>query len=296
MTYSEEEWLASLRQCFEEYGKVTPEIFNSDDRFPSYTGAAKRFGSWTRAKELAGVADAETIECDTCGERFAHIGKHWNNSVCRWPHLTSRQMAIVTGVLMGDGTLLRDGTDCCVGIEMTNREYLEWLDHRLGVFSTGVKLKHTPSEQLKRAEDSPLEQIRSAKTLKPSYLLLTRRSPQFNRFRTWYDTGEKRYPAHLSLNPNVVRHWYCCDGTLNIREKAKNPRASLICTNERDRPGFILDLFQQVGFEPTEQNGTFVFDVEETARLLDWMGGPPPGFEYKWATSYDTYQELKPGS
>ncbi|WP_436932492.1 homing endonuclease associated repeat-containing protein [Halosimplex halobium] len=294
MTYSDEEWLGSLRKCDEIHGEVTPTTFDEDDRFPSYTGAVNRFGSWTRAKELAGVGETHTVECKGCEKRFAHIGKHWNNSSCRWPTLSSTQLELLTGVLMGDGTLLRDGTNCCIAIEMANREYLQWLDQRLKPFSTGVKLKHSASEQLERAKDAPLKPIRNSTALQPSYLLVTRRSPQLNRFRSWYDTEQKRYPSNLSLTPAMFQQWYCGDGTLNIREKATNPRATIVCKNEQDRAEFITNLFQDVGFEPTHRNGRFVFNVEDTSRLLEWAGKAPPGFEYKWAETYKAYTELKP--
>lgn len=294
MTYSEEEWLEALRECKRKHGDVTPSVFKNDDEFPSYTGAAKRFGSWAKAKELAGVSDGQVHECPRCSGRYRHLVKHWNNSSCDRADPTTQQLRILAGLLMGDGTLLRDGRSVGIGVEMTNREYLEWVDARLGIFSTGVELKHSKQDQLQRARRSSLESVRESNSVRPTYLLLTRKHPTFDRFRRWYASGSKRYPLDRDLTPTVVRHWYCCDGTLSIAESAKRPRATIVCTNEADRAAEIMRLLADAGFDPHHRNGRFQFSTTETTRLLNWIGPAPPGFEYKWAQCTETYRRLKP--
>lgn len=194
---------------------------------------------------------------------------------------------------MGDGTLLRDGTNAAVAVEMTNRRYLRWLDSKLGMFATGVSMKHSEEEQRERAQNSRLESVRKASSYKPSHLLLTRKHPEFNRFLSWYETGEKLYPEDLTLTPTILRHWYCCDGTLNIPACAVNPEATIVCKNEMSREKYIIDLFEDAGFSVYARDGRFRFPVTETQRLLDWIGPAPPGFEYKWAQSHDEYQRLR---
>ena len=293
MTYSKEEWLTALRECKRKHGEVTPSVFKNDPEFPSYTGAAKRFGSWARAKELAGVSDVQTAQCPECKGRYRHLVKHWNNSDCNRINPSEKQLEILTGVLMGDGTLLRDGKNAAVAVEMTNRRYLRWLDSQLGLFSTGVRVKHTEEEQRARSQNAYLESVRNSTSYKASHLLLTRKHPMFNQFRHWYDTGDKRYPAELTLTPTILRHWYCCDGTLNMPASAANPTATIICTNETHREDFLIDLLGDVGFAVYARDGRFRFPVSETRRLLDWIGPAPPGFEYKWAQSHEEYQRLR---
>lgn len=53
--YSNEEYLELLRECEEKYGKVTQRVFDSDEDFPSSGAVRKRFGSWSEAKEQAGL-------------------------------------------------------------------------------------------------------------------------------------------------------------------------------------------------------------------------------------------------
>lgn len=73
--YSEEELLQALRDCEEEYGKVSQRELNKHDEFPSAGAVRKRIsdkygdeypdkGGWQIAKELAGVGDVEMRKYD----------------------------------------------------------------------------------------------------------------------------------------------------------------------------------------------------------------------------------------
>lgn len=53
--YSDEDYLELLRECEEKHGKVTQRKFDDDDDFPSSGAVAKRFGSWNKAKQKAGI-------------------------------------------------------------------------------------------------------------------------------------------------------------------------------------------------------------------------------------------------
>lgn len=54
-TYSGDELLEMLRECKRRYGSVTASRFASDDDFCSPETLQRRFGSWSDAKEEAGV-------------------------------------------------------------------------------------------------------------------------------------------------------------------------------------------------------------------------------------------------
>jgi transposase len=53
--YSDEDYKELLRKCEEKHGKVTQRTFDADDEFPSSGAVRKRFGSWSEAKEIAGI-------------------------------------------------------------------------------------------------------------------------------------------------------------------------------------------------------------------------------------------------
>lgn len=72
--YTDEDFLEMIRMCKDHYGKVTQRMFddNSDgleykptygdesQPFPSVAAIRKRFGSWSKAKEMAGIDDEDT--------------------------------------------------------------------------------------------------------------------------------------------------------------------------------------------------------------------------------------------
>lgn len=59
--YRDEDYIELLRECEEKHGKVTQSKFDEDEEFPSSGAVAKRFKSWSEAKELAGVgSDTKT--------------------------------------------------------------------------------------------------------------------------------------------------------------------------------------------------------------------------------------------
>jgi hypothetical protein len=72
------------------------------------------------------------------------------------------------------------------------------------------------------------------------------------------------------------------------------PRIEIKARNEREREDFLVSLFEDVGFSPLYKRHELRFTCDETERLVEWMGDPLPGFEYKWALdSREQYHELK---
>jgi hypothetical protein len=78
--------------------------------------------------------------------------------------------------------------------------------------------------------------------------------------------------------------WYACDGHLAVEDGA-NPRVMFKATNEADRPEFLRSLFDAAGFDVGFSRYAVQVPYDETVRLIEWMGEPPPGFEYKWDLS-----------
>lgn len=55
--YSDAEMLGMLRTCKRRHGECSPRVFNGDDDFCSATSVVRRFGSWSEAKEAAGIEE-----------------------------------------------------------------------------------------------------------------------------------------------------------------------------------------------------------------------------------------------
>ena len=80
--YTTTELQSQLQRCQREYGKVTEEIFDSDDRFASHNTIVKRFGSWGNGLDAAGITTSDLQKCPSCGTCFANIATHWQRSNC----------------------------------------------------------------------------------------------------------------------------------------------------------------------------------------------------------------------
>ena len=111
--------------------------------------------------------------------------------------------------------------------------------------------------------------------------------------RRWYPDGSKRFPADLELTPTLTKFWYVSDGYLDVGRWGR-PRIEIKTRNESDRSDFLVSLFREVGFDPTFKRNELRFDRDDTAVLVEWMGDPPAGFEYKRAVdSRERYRRLK---
>lgn len=79
--YDDADYLEFIRECQRKHGKATQRQFDDDDEFPSAAAVRKRFGSWSKAKEQAGIAqqtlsytDDELLEAlRTCERRHDSV-------------------------------------------------------------------------------------------------------------------------------------------------------------------------------------------------------------------------------
>lgn len=196
---------------------------------------------------------------------------------------------------MGDGSVpeTSDGSHGSFRLPMVNRQFLEWFDHRMGIFTTGVSLKKTAEELARSNRRSGFSPNARAGNYHDMYTVVSRSHPFMRHLRGWYSSGEKRFPEPLSLTSRVAKMWYVCDGYLDVQEYGQ-PRAAIRVRNRDDRREYLLGLFEDVGLFPSYNRETLRFDVEGTREFLAWLGNPPPGFEYKWVLdSRKRYDRLK---
>jgi len=202
---------------------------------------------------------------------------------------------MVLGLLMGDGSIpvQSDGSNGVFHVPMVNRQFLEWYDHQMGLFTTGVSLKKTAEELAENNRESGFSPNAKAENYHDMYTVWSRSHPYFSRLRSWYASGTKRIPENFELTSKIAKFWYISDGYLDV-DQNRTPRAAIRTRTESDRFKFLLDLFREHGFDPNFRRGTVRFSRDETPRFLNWMGNPPPGFEYKWVLdSRERYDRLK---
>ena len=151
---------------------------------------------------------------------------------------------------------------------MINRRFLEWFDERMGYLTTGVRFVHTAAELAEHNRESGFSPTAEAENYYDTYVVRTRAHPYFNELRSWYDSGQKRFPADLELTPTLTKFWYVSDGYLDVGRWGR-PRIEIKARNESDRSDFLVSLFREVGFDPTFKRNELRFDRDDTEALVE---------------------------
>jgi len=174
-------------------------------------------------------------------------------------------------------------------VEMVNREFLDWFDEQMEVFTTGVRLRRTAEESRDQSLETGFLSAQDS-NYHDTFRVRMRRLPELQQFEEWYSTGEKVFPNNLELTPTIAKMWYCSDGGVKIRESI----VRISSYNESDRKEYIVNLFDNIGFDIRFSSQTIRLDKQSSYEFLDWIGSPPPGFEYKWELNdRDRYEKLK---
>jgi len=220
--------------------------------------------------------------CEQCGEEKNNLGNHWRlSSDCEYPSFDWKQSSVLTGVLMGDGTLDRSGANSRIKVEMVNEAYLDYIDSLLGNLSNGVELIQTSEESAKRMRESGFRPDARGENYQNVYKLTTRRHPKLNDFDCWYNSGEKVIPE-LELTPTILKHWYVCDGHLAERD---NTRPSVVfgITNEYEHSDKLEQMFIEQGLDANAtKSKNLSIGVDHTEKFFEFIGEPVDGFKYKW--------------
>lgn len=232
-----------------------------------------------------------STECPKCEETFSYVGNHWRYNDSHRPTLSQHQREIITGLLMGDGSLDSRSGNPILTVEMTNKQYLEQIDQKFGVLSTGVKHKCSAERAAERAKDSPsgFKVSGNPDNYNAKYRLRTRSLPELSEW-DWYDSGSKVWPEDIELTPTVLKHWYAGDGSIN--NNGHRFYIELHCTNEADNKEKVESYFSDIdieisrwrddGEDSEHRRCAAIFNKQRSKQLLDYMGEPPSGFGYKW--------------
>jgi hypothetical protein len=222
--------------------------------------------------------------CPKCKKEYDYLGAHWYHNPEHRVEFSKKQKDVLKGLLMSDGSIDYSKGNARYHVKMTNKEYLEYIDNLLGVVSTGVNVCKTSKEAAQDKRESGFRPNAEAVNYSDVYQVRTIKHPVFNEFAKWYDSGKKVWPKKLELTPEVLKHLYVGDGTL---QKSHN-HISIAMFNERNNKEKIESYFTEKGlpkpnrWHTDEKRCHASWNVEESKKLLDYMGDAPPGFEYKW--------------
>lgn len=230
--------------------------------------------------------------CPTCNEEFKGIGSHWQHSDCPYPELKPYQKEVITGVLMGDGTINRqNGAKPRFRLDNSNKDYVEYISDILEPYSNGVRLVKDSQEVAEHFQKTGFTEGVTEETCSDVYAVWTTTSPVFGMFADWYSESGKVFPDSITLTPATLKNWFVCDGYCNKRGESYYIGVQI--ANERSNRDKIEEMFSSgpginVSYwnERTQSGGydycCAEFTVSASEELIDYMGGPIPGFGYKW--------------
>lgn len=165
---------------------------------------------------------------------------------------------VIDGLVMGDASILsRDSTPYLqINMKAGSMPYLEHLNRGFGPLSAKVWCDDEAH-------------------------LRTHAHPAFDKWAEWYKTGHKVFPENLELSPLTAKHWYAGDGGL----VSGHNQIQFYTRNERERLGWLAELFENKGFETRTENcknTSARVILKDGKGALDWMGDPLPAFHHKW--------------
>jgi transcriptional regulator with XRE-family HTH domain len=193
--------------------------------------------------------------------------------ISKYPPISHAQSELLTGALMGDASVSETEGNPKFVLHNTNRKYLNWFYDQTSNILNEPHLVRTAKEQAERMNGS-VENYND-------YYAICGSHPDFNVFREWYSSGQKRFPSDLELTRHILKMWYVCDGTLSSADNGR-PHVEIAVSNEMDREDYLISLFDNLEFTPSLSYWTLYFGVDDSEKFLDWLSDPIPGFEYKW--------------
>lgn len=228
---------------------------------------------------------------DECGCEFEQVAIHWDSNPSHRPSLTDRQHEILTGLVMGDGSVFRKSANPKIEVLMTKPMYLRYLHDLFDILSTGYSLQLGGDEKAKKNYDDGYDDELRLGAYSDMYVWRTRTHPEIEEYASWYRSGKKVWPYNLEMTPRTFKHWYCCDGNLNKKSESYSIRISM--NNEAGNEEKIRNYFDDSVLP--EPDSWFEYDVgrdsmncearwyyQKSQQIFSEIGAPLPGFNNKW--------------
>lgn len=220
--------------------------------------------------------------CYDCGKEFDNLSNHWNFSSCNSISYHDHQIEIIEGLLLGDGTITSNPPNSKFQIGSTNKEFLQHLQKVFGCFSGTVAFSESASDIAKRNRNSGFSNNAKSENYNDYYKFRTMADERLNSIRNeWYQSS-KSIPDNFTLTHRQFKYWYVSDGSLKFDgTRAVNPSVNI--SNVSFNTDRCVELIQELGYDARSQSSNWIrITTEDSKRLLNNLGSPIPGFEYKW--------------
>lgn len=185
--------------------------------------------------------------------------------------LTSHQIDVIQGSIMGDGSLTSNGSTHTFRLSSGSSEYLEYIANILPADLLGEY-----SYQASAAD-------------KDWFDLRTLGHNDFSELRTWwYADGSKSTPDNFEINSTILLHWFIQDGGLSDQY---SPRISASWLTEQEMDSISSQLNKSFSLKTKVHNSTgssvrLYIPSDEVDKFYRIIGScPVEDYVYKWPPS-----------
>lgn len=189
-------------------------------------------------------------DCPVCGERKERLSRHW--SYCEFPAVDDDLRALLTGILLGGGTLAGNGerTQHLV-VQTTSEDLARWLFGELGW------LAHSLRRETFDGERNPLYIVRSHAH---TYLRRLRED--------WYRDADKHLRTDVGVGSETARVWWALAGGLEWFGDYDSQVRGLFSAEAEARAEAIQTLLDGVGYDTQRPDRRVVLYGDD---LRDWL-------------------------
>lgn len=136
------------------------------------------------------------------------------------PEITSHQMNLIIGSLLGDGNLTNKGNNCNSEFRklQKHKEHVLWLTKELSPYGRD-SIYETKSYLKPKKVNGKLTHVKTQE-LNSYYYMRTIAHTFFTDLRhKWYPLGQKIVPTDLILNEEILSIWYVDDGCNDLKNR-----------------------------------------------------------------------------
>lgn len=213
------------------------------------------------------------------------MASHWaHSSSCDYPQFSGKQEDIIRGLMFGDGSLTFRDSDynTRLSVTMIVKDLLNHLSTEFPNHDTRVNLHSTAENTAQKLVESGFSPETDVEDCHDSYIFRFT-NPSLDMFTDWYEDEGLVWPDDVPMSPTTLKYWYCSDGTTNTSNSIRVSISSQKFESESGQKK-ARRYFEDTPVPEPSFSGHHMcwYGEEDVSEVLDYMGQPLPGFEYKW--------------
>jgi hypothetical protein len=225
--------------------------------------------------------------CPNCGRPFSSLNSHWRGeNGCSYPTPSQTQKDILYALVLSGSYINKTGESKLphLLLDSTNRDFLDYLDSKLGIFTSHISERasaETSRKRLKTQFNTDPDETQAV------YRLQTRGHPYLDTLYRWANRrgnpSKRIEPPIVRRSPDVLKTMYLHRGSKVGYTDAPEPVAVLRVKRITASDETLLDLFEPFDARIRRMSSEFrVLEIGDTEEFFEYVGEPPAFAADKW--------------